>query len=126
MSSVMADQGKRGNEFRSPVRVLASFFRKSRDQWKRKYVDAKTELKRFKVRVSDVSKSRDAWKEASSPEFVGELWLGKVGKCVIEGDFDGLVGAKAIGFSDRQFRFVVETLDRPGGNGPFGPEPIEN
>lgn len=63
MSSVMADQGKRGSEFRSPARVLAWFFRKSRDQWKRKYVDAKTELKRFKVRVSDVSKSRDAWKE---------------------------------------------------------------
>jgi gas vesicle protein len=63
MSSVMADQGKSGNEFRSPARVLASFFRKSRDQWKRKCRDAKTELKRFQVRVSDVSKSRDAWKE---------------------------------------------------------------
>ncbi len=43
---------------------------------------------------------------------------------MIEGDFDGLVGAKAIGFFDRQFRFVVETLDGPGGNGPFCPEPI--
>jgi hypothetical protein len=60
----MADQ-KNLNEFRSPVRVLASSFRKSRDQWKEKYMDAKTELKRFKVRVSDVLQSRDAWKKKS-------------------------------------------------------------
>jgi chromosome segregation ATPase len=59
----MADQGRHLNEFRSPVRVLAAAFRKSRDQWKQKYMDAKAELKRFKVRVADVSHSRDAWKE---------------------------------------------------------------
>jgi peptidoglycan hydrolase CwlO-like protein len=56
-------QTKDLNEFRSPVRVLAAFFQKSRDQWKQKYMDAKADLKRFKVRVADVSNSRDAWRE---------------------------------------------------------------
>jgi predicted nucleic acid-binding Zn-ribbon protein len=62
----MADNAKSVNEFRSPARVLASFFRKSRDRWKQKYMDAKVELKRFKVRVADVLKSRDAWKEKTA------------------------------------------------------------
>lgn len=60
---VMEGQEEGLGRFRSPVRVLAAFFEKSRDQWKQKCMDAKTELKRFKVRVSDVSKSRDAWRE---------------------------------------------------------------
>lgn len=59
---VMEAQGKSLDEFRSPVRVLASFFQKSRDKWKQRYMDAKRELKRFHVRVADVSKSRDAWR----------------------------------------------------------------
>ena len=63
MLDAIVGQGKSLDEFRSPVRVLASFFQKSRDKWKQKCLDAKTELKRFKVRVSDVSKSRDAWRE---------------------------------------------------------------
>ena len=60
---VMDAQTKNLNEFRSPVRVLAAFFQKSRDQWKQRCLDAKSDLKRFKVRVADVSKSRDAWRE---------------------------------------------------------------
>ncbi len=63
MTVAMEGQEKGLDRFRSPVRVLASFFEKSRDQWKQKCMDAKTELKRFKVRVHDVSKSRDAWRE---------------------------------------------------------------
>ena len=59
----MDGQGYGLQEFRSPVRVLAASFLKSRDNWKRKCMDVKTELKRFKVRVSDVAKSRDAWKD---------------------------------------------------------------
>ena len=44
-------------------------------------------------------------KHASSSEFVGEMWLGKVAKGVIEGDFDGFVGAgeeKGIGKKRRK------------------------
>jgi uncharacterized protein YdaU (DUF1376 family) len=57
------DKGEGLGKFHSPVRVLAAFFKKSRDQWKQKCLEAKTELKRFKVRVADVSKSRDTWRE---------------------------------------------------------------
>ncbi len=47
MLDAIVGQGKSLDEFRSPVRVLASFFQKSRDKWKQKCLDAKTELKRF-------------------------------------------------------------------------------
>jgi len=63
MLDAVEAQEKCLNQFRSPVRVLASFFQKSRDQWKQKCMEAKRELKRWKVRVHDVSKSRDAWRE---------------------------------------------------------------
>lgn len=50
------------HDFKSPVRVLAAFFQKSRDNGKQKCMEAKAELKRWKVRVADVCKSRDAWR----------------------------------------------------------------
>ena len=65
MTIAMEAQEKPLDQFRSPARVLAAFFQQSRDKWKQKYMDLKTELKRFKVRVHDVSKSRDCWKEKS-------------------------------------------------------------
>jgi chromosome segregation ATPase len=49
--------------YRSPTRVLADWFRKSRDNWKQKYMDLQAELKRFKVRAYDLEKSREHWKE---------------------------------------------------------------
>jgi chromosome segregation ATPase len=48
---------------RSPARVLAGWFRESRDNWKQKYVQAKKELKRYKVRASDIDSSRQRWKD---------------------------------------------------------------
>ncbi len=48
---------------KSPVRVLARFFRKSRDNWKGKYQRIKQEFKRLQVQVSDVRQSRETWKE---------------------------------------------------------------
>ena len=63
---------------------------------------------------------------ASSTEFVGEFWLRKIAECVIEGDFNGRVGAKAVRFSHRQFCFVVETFDRACRNRALGPKPIED
>ena len=48
---------------KSPVRVLARFFRKSRDNWKGKYQRVKQEFKRLQVQVCDVRQSRETWKE---------------------------------------------------------------
>jgi hypothetical protein len=58
----MDGQAKCLHDFKSPVRVLAAFFQKSRDNWKQKCMEAKAELKRWKVRGADVGKSRDAWR----------------------------------------------------------------
>jgi len=63
MSVAINEQRKGLDGFRSPVRVLAAFFKESRDKWKQKYMDAKKDLKRLTVRVADVCKSRDTWKE---------------------------------------------------------------
>jgi septal ring factor EnvC (AmiA/AmiB activator) len=48
--------------FKSPARVLASFFQRSRDGWKRKYQELKATVKAHKVRIADLSKSRDKWR----------------------------------------------------------------
>lgn len=62
-TTVCEDVRQQGNGFRSPPRVLLDWFQRSRDKWKRKYLEAKAELKKFKVRVLDVNRSRDRWKE---------------------------------------------------------------
>jgi uncharacterized protein (DUF3084 family) len=49
--------------FRSPMRVLARSFQRSRAKWKQKYLDLRAELQRLKVRVHDVSESREQWRE---------------------------------------------------------------
>jgi chromosome segregation ATPase len=54
------------SSYRSPRRVLADWFRKSRDHWKQKYMDVKAEIKRFKNRAYDLQKSRDHWKEQAT------------------------------------------------------------
>jgi septal ring factor EnvC (AmiA/AmiB activator) len=51
------------DRFRSPPRVLASCFLRSRDNWKQKYKALKSELKRWQVRVHDVTQSRQQWRE---------------------------------------------------------------
>lgn len=49
--------------FRSPMRVLARSFQRSRAKWKQKYLDQRAELQRLKVRVHDVNESREHWRE---------------------------------------------------------------
>jgi septal ring factor EnvC (AmiA/AmiB activator) len=49
-------------EFKSRPGALAWAFRKSRDRWKAKYMELKTELKRHTNRVADLSKSRAHWR----------------------------------------------------------------
>ena len=51
------------DRFRSPIRVLARCFQRSRDNWKRKYMELKSELKRCQVRMHDMAESRQQWRE---------------------------------------------------------------
>ena len=47
---------------KSPRRILVRFFRRSRDNWKRKYMGLKTEIKRFKNQAADARRSREQWR----------------------------------------------------------------
>ncbi len=49
-------------EYKSPLRKLARFFEKSRDQWKAKCREAKEQIKLLKNRVRFLEQSRDRWK----------------------------------------------------------------
>jgi archaellum component FlaC len=50
-------------KYRSPPKQLARWLLESRDTLREKYQGLKVELKRLKVRVSDVTKSRDNWRQ---------------------------------------------------------------
>ena len=50
-------------KYRSRPKQLARWLLESRDTLREKYQGLKVELKRLKVRVSDVSKSRDNWRK---------------------------------------------------------------
>jgi len=53
------------DDYRSRPKQLARWLLISRDQLRDKYRETKVELNRHKVRVSDVSQSRDKWKSAA-------------------------------------------------------------
>ena len=48
--------------YRSPWRVLARFFEKSRDLWKAKYQVLQERIKEFRTEVRDLRRSRDRWR----------------------------------------------------------------
>ena len=48
--------------YKSPVRKLARFFEKSRDQWKAKCHEAKATIKYLKKHVRFLEESRERWK----------------------------------------------------------------
>ena len=50
-------------EWKSPSRKLVRFFNKSRDLWKAKYVELKTECKLMGNQVRAVEKSRERWRQ---------------------------------------------------------------
>ena len=50
-------------KYRSRPKQLARWLLESRDTLREKYQGLKVELKRLKVRVSDVTKSRDSWRQ---------------------------------------------------------------
>jgi septal ring factor EnvC (AmiA/AmiB activator) len=51
-----------GKDYTSRPGALVWFFRKSRDQWKKKHQDLKATVKRFKNQVAAVTKSREQWR----------------------------------------------------------------
>jgi len=61
--------------YRSPWRVLARFFEKSRDLWKAKYQVLQESIKEFRTEVRDLRRSRDRWrtKAEALEEQVGKL-----------------------------------------------------
>lgn len=50
-------------QYKTPRWVQVWFLRRSRDNWKRKYMQLKTDSKRLQNRVNDVSKSREEWRD---------------------------------------------------------------
>jgi uncharacterized coiled-coil DUF342 family protein len=48
--------------YRSPKRVLARAFEKSRDRWKEKYQSLQKRLKALLTDVRDLRRSRDRWR----------------------------------------------------------------
>src|SRR5674476_747995 len=62
---------------------------------------------------------------ASSAEFVGRFWLWESSQVVIQGNFHGVEGAKAVGSSGNYSDFVVEALNGAIGDFSFGPKPIQ-
>jgi hypothetical protein len=49
------------SSYRSPWRVLARAFEKSRDRWKAKYMTLQERIKAFRTEVRDLRRSRDRW-----------------------------------------------------------------
>ena len=56
------DEGDNFEKYRSRPKQLARWLLESRDTLREKYQGLKVELKRLKVRVTDVTKSRDSWR----------------------------------------------------------------
>jgi septal ring factor EnvC (AmiA/AmiB activator) len=53
---------KERTSYRSPWRVLARAFEKSRDLWKEKYKQLQERIKAFRTEVRDLRRSRDCWR----------------------------------------------------------------
>lgn len=51
-----------GTTYKSRIKVLMEFFRRSRDGWKRKCIEAKAALKKAQNRNRWLQSSRDHWK----------------------------------------------------------------
>jgi phage shock protein A len=50
------------SSYRSPARVLARFFEKSRDLWKAKYKQLQQRIKALRTELRDLRRSRDRWR----------------------------------------------------------------
>lgn len=61
MESLQVESAEQLN-FKSPLRLLVRFFRRSRDNWKQKCMAAKAQIKGYKVQAADARRSREQWK----------------------------------------------------------------
>ena len=61
MDAVGHDDPKTG--YTTSHRVQAWFLHRSRENWKKKYMQLKSDAKRLQNRVSDVTKSREHWRD---------------------------------------------------------------
>jgi chromosome segregation ATPase len=50
------------DEFKSPVRALVRFFRKSQQKWKKKALTRRAKIKDLQHKVRDIDASRTGWK----------------------------------------------------------------
>lgn len=57
-----------GTAYRSPLKKLVRFFRRSRDGWKRKCQEAKKKVKSFQVRLRVLRQDRNRWKELAGQQ----------------------------------------------------------
>lgn len=55
-------------EYTSPARKLIRFFERSRDNWKRKYMEVKRDRKKLSNQLRAVEKSREHWKDVARQE----------------------------------------------------------
>ena len=62
MAGHSEERPKETTSYRSPWRVLARAFEKSRDLWKAKYKTLQERLKAFRTEVRDLRRSRDRWR----------------------------------------------------------------
>jgi chromosome segregation ATPase len=66
MATVEMEVGSQsGPKWKSPLRKLAGFFKKSRDRWKDKYFTKKEQYKRMGNQARAVEKSRAKWRAAA-------------------------------------------------------------
>lgn len=61
-----------GTTYKSRLKVLVKFFRRSRDQWKEKCLSVKVALKKAKNLIRWLETSRDTWK-AKAKELEAEV-----------------------------------------------------
>ena len=61
MDAMSQDGGKK--PYITPQRVQVWFLSRSRDNWKRKYIELKARAKRMQNRVNDVTRSRQSWRK---------------------------------------------------------------
>lgn len=76
-------------EYHSPVRKLARFFEKSRDQWKAKCREAKAQSKLLKNRIRFLEESRERWKSRVK-ELEAEVAELKAREQALEKELEGL------------------------------------
>ena len=72
MASRAETAPEQSKSFRSPWRVLARSFEKSRDRWKAKYTTLQERIKAFRTEIRDLKRSRDRW-QLKAEEFKQQL-----------------------------------------------------